>query len=47
MFTLLGFIGIYAVLSLLFLALVYQVIATGPEREQPEDVSIGRPVTSA
>jgi len=33
LFTLLGFMGMYSVLSILFIVLVYQIIAKGPERE--------------
>ena len=47
LFTLLGFMGMYTVLSLLIVLLVYHVIATGPEREQPGEVSTGRPVSAA
>jgi cytochrome bd ubiquinol oxidase subunit I len=31
LFTLLGFMGIYSVLSILFIVLIYRIIASGPE----------------
>ncbi len=47
MFTLLGFMGMYTVLSLLFVLLVYHVIERGPERELADEMSTGRPVSAA
>jgi cytochrome d ubiquinol oxidase subunit I len=41
LFTLLGFLGMYAVLSILWIILVYRLIETGP---QPENVTL-QPVT--
>jgi cytochrome d ubiquinol oxidase subunit I len=40
-FSLLGFMGLYTLLSILFLFLVYDVIARGPQRELGP-VSTGR-----
>jgi cytochrome d ubiquinol oxidase subunit I len=45
-FTLLGFMGMYGILSLLFLLLIYRVIDKGPERERADDMSTGRPVSA-
>jgi cytochrome d ubiquinol oxidase subunit I len=35
-FTLIGFLGMYTVLSILFLFLVYRVIERGPEEAEPQ-----------
>jgi len=47
LFSLLGFMGIYAVLAILFLFLVSRTIAHGPVEEAPSDVRSGMPVTMA
>jgi cytochrome d ubiquinol oxidase subunit I len=47
LFTLLGFMGMYAVLSILFLLLVWNVISAGPENEQPCIGSTGAPVAAS
>jgi cytochrome d ubiquinol oxidase subunit I len=47
LFTLLGFMGIYALLAILFLFLVHRVIAHGPVDEPAHDVTSGAPVTVA
>jgi hypothetical protein len=39
--------GMYAVLSILFLLLVWNVIAAGPENEQPCIRSTGAPVAAS
>ena len=44
LFTLLGFCGIYTVLSMLFLFLVYEQIARGPEGEEPGAIPPVTPV---
>ncbi len=41
-FTLLGFMGMYTVLSILFLFLIYREIAHGPAAEPPEPAPAGR-----
>jgi cytochrome bd ubiquinol oxidase subunit I len=44
LFTLLGFMGLYTVISVLFLVLVYKEIAHGPEEEastKPETLTVG------
>jgi len=46
LFTLLGFMGMYAVLSILFLLLVWNVIAAGPVREPRGELMTGRPVSA-
>ena len=38
-FTLIGFLGMYTVLSILFLFLVYRVIERGPEELEPQTVA--------
>lgn len=47
LFTLLGFAALYAVLSLLFLVLVWHVVEAGPEREAHGGMDIGRPISAA
>jgi cytochrome d ubiquinol oxidase subunit I len=47
LFTLLGFAALYAVLSLLFLFLVWHVVETGPERDAYGAMDTGRPVSAA
>jgi cytochrome d ubiquinol oxidase subunit I len=47
LFTLLGFVGMYMVLSLLCLILVYQVIHSGPEGRHPRHADASRPMTAA
>jgi len=44
LFTLLGFMGIYTVLSILFIVLIYRVIQKGPEMQAPAPVSA--PITA-
>jgi len=46
LFTLLGFMGMYAVLSILFLLLVWNVIAAGPVREPRGELMTGGPVSA-
>jgi len=45
LFTLLGFMGLYAVLAILFLFLVHRIIARGPLEEAGHDVEAGVPLT--
>jgi cytochrome bd ubiquinol oxidase subunit I len=47
LFTLLGFMGLYAVLAILFLFLVYRVILEGPIEGSVADFETGVPVTMA
>ncbi|HTX37910.1 MAG TPA: cytochrome ubiquinol oxidase subunit I [Bryobacteraceae bacterium] len=47
LFTLLGFMGLYAILAILFLFLVSRTIAHGPVEEKPADIASGTPVTMA
>ena len=47
LFTLLGFMGLYAVLSILFVFLIYAEIAHGPQRAPAKDVQSGLPVSAA
>src|SRR5947209_1628438 len=47
MFTLLGFMGLYMVLGIMFLFLVRRVIEIGPERKSTADVKTGIPVSYA
>ena len=47
LFTLLGFMGLYALLAILFLFLVHRVIAHGPIEEPAPDIASGSPVTVA
>jgi len=46
LFTLLGFMGLYAVLAILFLFLVHREIAHGPESGPHHDVHRGNPITA-
>jgi cytochrome d ubiquinol oxidase subunit I len=46
LFTLLGFMGLYAVLAILFLFLVHREIAHGPESGPDQDVRKGTPITA-
>ena len=46
LFTLLGFMGLYAVLAILFLFLVHREIAHGPEPGPHHDVHRGNPITA-
>ena len=43
LFTLLGFMGMYSVLSMLFVLLVYRVVEKGPET--PEFAAASTPIT--
>jgi cytochrome d ubiquinol oxidase subunit I len=45
LFTLLGFMGMYSMLSILFIVLVYRIIASGPEKIAP--ALIAEPITVA
>jgi cytochrome d ubiquinol oxidase subunit I len=45
LFTLLGFMGMYSLLSILFIVLIYRIIAEGPERRPA--TAIAEPVTVA
>jgi cytochrome d ubiquinol oxidase subunit I len=47
LFTLLGFMGMYAVLSVLFVLLVYREIDHGPSSQASVDVQRGAPLTTA
>jgi cytochrome bd ubiquinol oxidase subunit I len=47
LFTLLGFMGLYSVLGILFLFLVHREIAHGPESVPAADVESGLPLTAA
>ncbi|HLK52044.1 MAG TPA: cytochrome ubiquinol oxidase subunit I, partial [Candidatus Angelobacter sp.] len=47
LFTLLGFMGLYTVLAILFLVLVNREIAHGPEHNAHDDVEVGDPITVA
>ena len=46
LFTLLGFMGIYTVLSILFIILVYQIILKGPEVTGPDTAPRGASLTA-
>jgi len=47
LFTLLGFMGLYALLAILFLFLVHRTIAHGPVEGPAPDITSGAPVTTA
>jgi cytochrome d ubiquinol oxidase subunit I len=47
LFTLLGFMGMYTVLSVLFIILIYRIIANGPTSGTPATVPKGTPMTVA
>jgi cytochrome d ubiquinol oxidase subunit I len=47
LFTLLGFMGLYTVLAILFLVLVNREIAHGPEYDAHEESTVGNPITVA
>ena len=47
LFTLLGFMGLYTILAILFLFLVYHVIARGPAEEEAAEIESGTPITVA
>jgi cytochrome d ubiquinol oxidase subunit I len=47
LFTLLGFMGLYGVLAILFLFLIYHEISHGPERTPTSDTRHGPPSTAA
>jgi cytochrome d ubiquinol oxidase subunit I len=47
LFTLLGFMGLYAILAILFLFLVHHIIAQGPVEEAAAGIESGEPVTVA
>jgi cytochrome bd ubiquinol oxidase subunit I len=46
LFTLLGFMGLYTVLSVLFIVLVYREIAHGPRQEKALPMNTGTPVSA-
>jgi cytochrome bd ubiquinol oxidase subunit I len=46
LFTLLGFMGLYALLAILFLFLVYRVIDHGPADETAAEITSGAPMTT-
>jgi cytochrome bd ubiquinol oxidase subunit I len=45
LFTLLGFMGVYSVLSVLFIVLVYREISSGPRENPAHAVEAGLPIT--
>ena len=47
LFTLLGFMGLYALLAILFLFLVARTVGHGPVDDAPHEISSGAPVTLA
>jgi cytochrome bd ubiquinol oxidase subunit I len=47
LFTLLGFMGLYTVLAILFLVLVQREIAHGPGAEIESSINAGNPITVA
>ena len=47
LFTLLGFMGLYAVLSILFVFLIYAELARGPQRTPASGIHTGAPVSAA
>ncbi len=47
LFTLLGFMGLYALLAILFLFLINRLILEGPRDEPAADLASGTPVTAA
>jgi len=47
LFTLLGFLGLYALLAIIFLFLVYRVIDRGPAEEPVPEITSGAPLTVA
>ena len=47
LFTLLGFMGLYAILAILFLLLVHHIIAVGPGEQAGTAIESGTPVTIA
>lgn len=47
LFTLIGFMGLYTILAILFLFLVYRVIAHGPIAQEAVDIGSGTPITVA
>ena len=47
LFTLIGFMGLYTILAILFLFLVYRVIAHGPVAEEAAAIESGTPITVA
>ena len=46
MFTLLGYMGLYLVLGILFLLLIQREIGQGPALAAPVDVRSGAPITT-
>ena len=47
LFTLLGFMGLYALLAILFLFLMHREIAHGPAETHGAEIESGAPVTTA
>ena len=47
LFTLIGFMGLYTILAILFLFLVYRVVAHGPVGEAAAEIESGTPITVA
>jgi cytochrome d ubiquinol oxidase subunit I len=47
LFTLLGFMGLYAMLAILFVFLIVRVIARGPGEAMPAEIGLGTPVSAA
>ncbi|MGC1869368.1 MAG: cytochrome ubiquinol oxidase subunit I [Acidobacteriaceae bacterium] len=47
LFTLLGFMGLYAMLSILFVFLIYAELARGPQRTPASGIHTGAPVSAA
>ena len=47
LFTLLGFMGLYAILSILFVFLIYAELARGPQRTPAAGIHTGAPVSAA
>ena len=47
LFTLLGFMGLYSVLAILFLFLVHREVAHGPEGGPHAGIASGSPITAS
>ena len=47
LFTLLGFMGLYAILSILFVFLIYAELVRGPQRKPASGINTGAPVGAA
>ena len=46
LFTLLGFMGLYAILAVLFVVLVLRIISEGPGERRAVEVTSGAPLTT-